>query len=267
MRLVAIALVAACSGSTKTPVANTTTPAAPRPRPPAVVVQLALRGTFGIGPPWSRVPPFTLLDDGTLLGADEDGTAVVTHVSLEEVEHVRQTILGLGFERLRSYTDSCMPQGKIRVCASDGDLEILRVRLPSGELREVQSYNGFSEEPELHQRVVDYLSHYKHPQGVPFHPTTAALHVRIDDAKVGKGCPAIDPALLDVDKQTRPVWGMIIDGRTLETVLAVAAKDRGQFMNRGQFIACAGTRRFLLALAPGIPGVDLSEELEIYQRN
>src|SRR5262245_32343525 len=76
----------------------------PRPaQPPALAAPPALPGTFGFGPALTQVPPFTLLDDGTLIFADEDSAAIHTvTLSRDDVSRIVRRVLELGFERLKS---------------------------------------------------------------------------------------------------------------------------------------------------------------------
>jgi hypothetical protein len=252
-----LALVA-CSSAATPPPANQ---ASSRPaEPPAIAVQLAYRGTFMIGPPFTHVPPFTLLDDGTLIVAGERSQAVATvTLSRDDVARVVRRVRELGFERLASHTESCKRLGNgMSICDSDAAYTILRVALPSGELREITTYSSFSNEPEIHDRIVEYLSRYKHPKGRPYRPTRAALHVRVDDAPVSPSCPSIDPALLHLD-EGETMGAVVLEGAELTSVLAIAPT------NRGSFTACAGNVRFQLTLVPGVPGSDLSAELAPYR--
>jgi hypothetical protein len=258
--VLACALVA-CSAAAVPSMSNTA-PATREPATPApIAVQLAYRGTFMVGPPFSQIPPFTLLDDGTLIWLDDGSrTVVMTVLPREEVARIRAHLIDLGFARLENHTDSCrsLPSGASE-CTSDASYAILRVRLPSGQLREVTTYAGYSNEPAIYEHVVDYLSHYPHPRGEPYRPTTAALHVRVDYAPGSASCPAIDVAILQVDPN-KTMWAILLDGKSLDAVLAVAPT------NYGKFVACGGNARFELTLVPGVPGADLSEEVGVYKR-
>ena len=257
MRWLLMLLVVGCSSPAKPVVSNTAEPPA---KPPAVLVQLAYKGTFMIGPPFSVVPPFTLLDDGTLIGAADDEPVYVTKVSHAEVEHIVQHIRELGFDRLQSHTESCKfsPDGT-GVCTSDASITILRVASPTGALREVSTYSNFSNEPETHQKIVDYLEKYKIAKTTRYVPTSGVLHVRLEQT-VPKACPPIDAAVLHVDgKQT--MWAFRIDGADLAAVLKLAPATRTTFD------VCADGLHFVLAFMPAVPGDDLSGELDIYKRH
>lgn len=252
-----LALVACSSAATPPPANQASSHPA---KPPAIAVQLAYRGTFMMGPPFSQVPPFTLLDDGTLIVADEGSSSVDTvTLSRDDVARIVRRVRELGFERLKSHTDSCKRlSNRTTECISDAAYTILRVALPSGELREITTYASFSNEPQIHERIVEYLSHHKHPKGTPYRPTRAALHVRVDNAPVTPSCPSIDPALLHLDDGDT-MWAVVLEGAELTSVLAIAST------NRGGFTACAGNVRFQLTLVPGVPGSDLSTELAPYR--
>jgi hypothetical protein len=249
-----LALVA-CSSAASPPPANQ--PSSRPAKPPAIAVQLAYRGTFGFGPPFTRVPPFTLLDDGTLIFTDEGSPAVHTvTLSRGDVSRIVRRVLELGFERLKSYTETCKRLSADKgMCISDASYTILRVALPSGELREVTTYADFSNEPQIHARIVEYLSHHEHPKGTPYRPTRAVLHVRVDYAPVTPSCPSIDPALLHLEAG-RPMWAVLLEGAELTSMLAIAPADHRSFT------VCAGNARYQLTLVPGVPGSDLSGELE-----
>jgi hypothetical protein len=224
----------------------------------SVAVQLAYRGTFVIGPPFSQVPPFTLLDDGTMIGATDDGPVYTAKLSHDEVERIVKHVRDLGFDRLESHTDSCQRHGNVAECASDASFTILRVARPDGTLREVSTYAGFSNLPEVHDRIVEYLSTYRPARSTPYRPTSGVLHVRVERGPATAPCPAIDPAILHV--ADRSAWAFAIDGPSLAELLAISP------VNPRSFVACVGDTTFHLAFIPAVPGVDLSSELEPYKR-
>jgi hypothetical protein len=248
--------LAACSSAAPPPPANQTQ-AAPG-KPPAIAVQLAYKGSFGIGPPFSQVPPFTLLDDGTLIVANDEAISTVK-LPRDELARIAAHVRALGFERLKSHTESCKRNSNgTGMCISDASYTIVRVALPSGELREVTSYAGFSNEPETLDKIVKYLEGYKAPRGTPYRPTRAAVHVSAENGAPEPSCPSIDPALLRFGTETP--WAIILEGTELETLFAIGK------VTRGKFTACAQGARFHVTIVPGVPGSDLSEELEPYKR-
>lgn len=254
LRLLAISLVACSTPAKPPPPGNVTVPVAGKPA--EIAVQLAYRGTFSIGPPFSTLPPFTLLDDGTLIGVAESSPVHTTTLSRDEVAKIIQHVRDLGFEKLESHTQSCKknPDGT-GLCVSDAAFTILRVAI-DGKLREVTTYADFSNEPAIHTKIVDYLEHHKHPRSMTYRPTSAVMHVQPQDAPPIARCPAIDPALLHVEPDTN-IWAVKLDGRELDAILKLAPA------NNGNWIACAGKAMYRLVLVPGIPGFDLQGELEI----
>jgi len=228
-------------------------------KPAAIAVQLAYRATFGIGPPFSQVPPFTLLEDGTFIGTPAEGPIYTTSLTRDEVARVIRHVRELGFEKLENHTDHCQPtSSNTEVCTSDASYSILRVALPGGLLREIPSYGGFSNEPEILRNIVEYLEHPKYPHTASYRPTVAALHVQQQQQPPVADCKAIDPALLRVED--RDFWAFEIDGPELVSVLATAPA------NNAAWFACVNRLMYRLTLVPGVPGSDLSAELASYKR-
>ncbi len=252
-RWFALVLIA-CSPPAKPPPSNASQATA---KPPAIAVQLAYRGTFAIGPPFSQVPPFTLLDDGTVIVAGEDQQLSTAKLSRDETDRIVRRVRELGFERLESHRGSCKhnPDGT-GLCVSDAAYTILRATLPSGKLHEVTTYADFSNEPEIHQKIIDYLSAYRPARTTPYRPTSGVLHVRVEHGPITPPCPEIDPAILHVEKD-QTMWALQIEGPALAPVLAIAGARR-------RFTACAGAVQFQLVFLPAVPGSDLSGELEPY---
>ncbi len=256
LRVFAAALVACSASTPPLPLGNVAVPTA---KPTAIAVQLAYRGTFFIGPPFSSLPPFTLLDDGTLIGIEGNGPVYTTTVSRDEVARIVQHVRDLGFEKLANHTETCKdnPNGT-RLCTSDGAYTILRVALPSGTMREITTYEDFSNEPEILSKIVEYLVHHKHPHTAPYRPTSAVMHVQPQTAPPIANCRAIDPALLHgVDGDTPS--GVKLEGPELDAILALAPA------NNGHWFACANKVMYQLTLVPGIPGSDLQAELDVYK--
>ena len=141
--------------------------AEPTTREPTIVVQLAFEPSFVMGPPFSEPPPFTLLDDGTLIEVARDASMVFERkLSQAEVDGIVSHLVGLGFERLESHKESCgkpSPSGG-KICVSDDTTTIVRVAL-NGELREIATYSSFSNEPDVLTRIVAYLSTERRPSG------------------------------------------------------------------------------------------------------
>jgi len=256
LRWLPVVLVA-CSASAKAPPTNRAEPTAAKPA--TIAVQLAYRGTFMIGPPFSQVPPFTLLDDGTLIVAKSDGPVYAARLSRAEADAIVQHVHDLGFDRLESHTDTCQRHGTTRLCVSDGSYTILRATRADGTLHEVTTYESFSNEPEIHRKVVEYLEGYKATNTAPYRPTTGVLHVQVDKARAKPACPHIDPAILRREPG-KTMWAFEITNPALDQVLALAPA------NRQAFAACAGDVMFQMVFVPAVPGSDLSGELEPYKR-
>ncbi|MFN0246677.1 MAG: hypothetical protein ACKV2T_07195 [Kofleriaceae bacterium] len=254
-------VLAACGAPTPPPASpeNLAGPAELPTKPPGVAVQLGYRGTFMIGPPFAHVPPFTLLDDGTLIVAKGNDPIVTTKLSRTEVDAIVRRVRDLGVERLESHTESCSkptPRG-IRVCVSDSSFSVLRVALPSG-LREIVTYDNFSNDPETHEQIVGYLAGYQPIAATLYRPTFGVLHVQTH-APAG-ACTATDPALLRIANDS-DVWGFRLEGAAFAAVVGLAAERRS-------FVACAAGRRFTVTIVPGIPGADhLDAELAVYKRS
>jgi hypothetical protein len=255
LRWLPVVLVA-CSASAKAPPTNRAEPAAAKPA--TIAVQLAYRGTFMIGPPFSQVPPFTLLSDGTLIVAKDNGPVTTAKLSRAEADGIIRHVRDLGFDRLESHTDSCQRHGNIAECVSDAAFTILRVARADGTLREVTTYGGFSNEPAIHTKVVEYLEGYKPTHATPYRPTAGVLHVQVDKARPKPSCPHIDPAILRREAGVT-MWAIEIANPALDQVLALAPA------NRQAFPACAGGVTYQLLFVPTVPGSDLSGELEPYK--
>jgi len=232
----------------------------PLARPDAIAVQLGYRGTFMIGPPFSAVPPFTLLEDGTLIATAEGEPVHTTTLSRAEVDAIVQHVIDLGFEKLQSHPESCKQlDGNRSMCVSDASFTILRVALPTtGKLAEIVTYADFSNEPAIHDNIVAYLAHHAHPHTTPYRPRQAVMHVQPQTDPPIASCPAIAPALLH--RADTSVWGVVLEGAELDAILALAPA------NNATWFACAGGAMYRLTLVPGVPGGDLDAELAVYRR-
>ena len=259
LRWLVIVIVLSCSSPARRsePVGNVASTGSVNPA--TVVVQLAYRGTFMIGPPFSQIPPFTLLADGTLITVKDDVLLDETKLSRDEADRIVRHVRDLGFDRLETRTDECKrnPDGT-GLCISDAAYTILRVVSPAGKLREVTTYADFSNEPAIHEKVVAYLTGYKPARSTPYRPTFGVLHVHADEAVPKPSCPAIDAAVLRREKD-KTVWALPIEGAAVESVLAIAPG----YVRR--FAACANGVQYQLMFMPGVPGSDLSEELAPYK--
>ena len=85
---------------------------------PGVVVQYDSEPTFSTPEslqPFGRVPPFTMLEDGTLVYVDEgrgyDERVMEVKLSENDADALLQQVLDLGFERLGNHADQCEDSG------------------------------------------------------------------------------------------------------------------------------------------------------------
>jgi hypothetical protein len=187
-------------------------------------------GAFG------RFPPFTLLEDGTVLYIDEgqpptsrSQRAMRAQLSLEERDAVVRQVLDLGFERLQTYTDDCraMPGADQQMCVDDASFTVLRVRMPGGELREVTIYADFTDDPQALQAIVTLLTAYHHPDAVPYVPEAMALFVK-PAAHPAEEPPQpwpLDPALLRPPADTRTQWAIAVKGDAVARLLAALPRN------------------------------------------
>ena len=153
----------ACGGSAAAPDDSTVHPVVetdgdPEPQPtvapaldtdqfdlPGILVQYDYEPTFSTPEsfqPFGRVPPFTMLEDGTLIYLDDgrrydERRVMEVHLSGYDADALVQQVLDLGFERLGNHAEQCenLDDGS-SVCIADASYTVLRVRLPSGEPRQ-----------------------------------------------------------------------------------------------------------------------------------
>jgi len=255
IRAAVLSLVACSAAATPAPrsLSNTGEPAT---REPSILVQLAFEPSFVVGPPFSEPPPFTLLDDGTLIEVKGSSMVFERKLSRGEVDRIMSHLVELGVERLQSHKDSCSkpsPNGS-RLCVSDDTTTIVRVVL-NGKLREIATYSSFSNEPAVLNKIVAYLSTDRRPTGKRYAPSAAAVHVR-QHATRPNGCVAIDPELVE-HRPGRERWTLQLHGSTLAALMAVLPS------NIGRFWRCIGDAAFEIVVVPAVPGFDVSGERPI----
>ncbi len=120
---------------------------------PDVLIQFDYEPTFSTPErfaPFGRVPPFTLLEDGTLIYLDEGGQydeqrVMEVRLSGDDVEALVQQVLDLGFERLENYSEQCQNlDDGTGMCLADAFLyspespSPLRRASPGQDLRELR---------------------------------------------------------------------------------------------------------------------------------
>ncbi len=167
--------------------------------PPArIALQLGGTGGFIIVPPFERVPALTLLTDGQLIythpSPDQREDVLSARLDPKEAASIVGHVLELGFERLVSHTSecSCTDARGLQICTSDGDTTILRVRAPSGLLRELFVYGSYFNEPDTMRAILAYLDTVRRRAGTPFVPEKATLYVLPLQSPPARGCRALD---------------------------------------------------------------------------
>jgi hypothetical protein len=234
------------------------------PQPADVVLELAWEGGFTrpeLAFAFGRVPQFSLLPDGRAFYLDppewDRAQVMVARLAPAEVEALVQRVQGLGFEGLESYAEQCQPQpGGTCLCVMDAGQSILRVRLPSGQVREVRNYYDFANDPEALSAIRTLLQDYRHPAAEAYTPDRAALFVRVVSP------PGDDPIL---DWPLPPAWltgstgdpscARMVSGSDLQALLAATGRNLGDFY----FRAGDTGRVYDVYLVPWLPGVDYAE--------
>ena len=220
---------------------------------------------------FGRFPPFTLLDDGTVLYIDEgqpptsgSQRAMRAQLSPEERDAFVRQVLDLGFERLQTYTDDCraMPGAEQQMCVDDASFTVLRMRMPDGHLREVTIYADFTDDQRALQAIVTLLTAYRHPDAVPYVPEAMALFVK-PAAHPAEGTPQpwpLDPALLRPPDNNRTQWAIAVKGDDVARLLAALPRNMDDVYVR------QGEATYELYLVPWLPGVDYSDALPGYRQ-
>lgn len=258
--------------------AEPTSPTAsePSPTPSATVpgnilIQLDYQPTFSRPEaflPAGRVPLFTLLNDRHVIYVDPGQPpdyakqqVVLAQITSEQAQALLQQILDLGFEHLESYTDTCQDLGGgQKMCAADSSYSILRVRLASGELREISNYHDFANDPEALTAIRRLLQEYRVPGAQTFRPEHATLFLKqvegsLDGIAV-RDWP-LDPQLLTGPKGIQQ-WAMVLEEQDLLKLLA------GTDRNMGDFYFRHAEQVYNAYLIPWLPGADFSDEVAKY---
>ena len=288
--LVGLLVVAsvACAGSPAAPGDSTVQPVVetdgdPEPQPtvepaldtdrfdlPGVLVQYDYEPTFSTPEShqlFGRVPPFTMLDDGTLIYVDDgrrydERRVMEVRLSGDDADALVQQVLNLGFERLGNYAEQCEDLGDgTKVCIADASYTILRARLPSGEPRQVRIYANFGSDHQALEAIRSLLSGYTHPDARPYVPAKATLFVRpiAEAVDVPVLDWELDPAWLKAGDDTRQQWARVAAGDALVALLASVPRNVGDF-----FFQHDG-QAYHMILVPWLPSVDYTADVAAYR--
>jgi hypothetical protein len=277
--LILVATVLAACGRSTVPTALPTaevSPTSPCPssgeitisvgtrQPADVRLELAWEGGFTrpeLASAFGRVPEFSLVPDGSAYYRDppESDTAqvMVAHLAPAEMKVLIQQVLDLGFERLESHTDRCQPQADgTCMCVADAGESVLRVRLPSGELREVRNYYEFANDPEALMAIRTLLQDYRHPQVEAYRPDKATVFIRPIPSSSGLAVLEwpLPPAWLAGSTPDYPC-ARVLSGSDLQALLAVTGRNTGDFY----FRAADSDQVYNIYLVPWLPGVDYTD--------
>jgi len=211
--------------------------------------------------PFGRVPEFTLLADGHAFYVDppqwDKEQTMVARLTPAEAQALVQRVLDLGFECLESYTDQCRRLADdTSECVTDSGTSILRVRLPTGELRAIRNYASFANDPNVLTAIRGLLQDYTHPGAETYVPDKATLFVQ--PVPIPSGVPVLDWPL-------SPAWltplsaasqcERVLAGTDLQALLAVTGRNMGEFF----FRHADADQVYKIYLTPWLPGVDYTD--------
>ena len=206
------------------------------------------------------------MDNGRLIYLDEgkrfdEQRIMEGDVSAEDAQALMQRVLDLGFERLRSYVDECQELGGGNsVCVADASYTILRVRLPSGEPREVKIYADFGADPAALEAIRSFLGSYSHPDAQDYVPEKATLFLRPISEAVDVSVQEwpLDGSWLEPPPGREQSWATVIDGDELKALLSNLSRNTGYYWFRGS------GRTYQAYLVPWLPGVDYADDVAGY---
>ena len=253
---------------------------------PGVVVQYESEPTFSTGAesfqPFGRVPPFTMLEDGTLVYVDEglrydERRVMEVKLSENDKDALLQQVLDLGFERLGNHDEQCEDSGDgARACLADSSYTVLRVRLPSGEPRQVRIYANFGRDPQALKAIRSLLGGYSHTDARPYVPAKATLFIRsiaveelearllwLNDRRNAEDITVLqwelDPAWLEAGDGMGRQWARVVDGDALASLLATVPNNVGDvfFEREGE--------AYHTTLIPWLPSVDYTTDVAAYR--
>jgi hypothetical protein len=212
---------------------------------------------------FGRVPYFTLYKNGVVIYLDEnqDYKVMQAQMTAEEAKALQQKLLDVGFDKIESHTDFCgIDASGQQSCIADASTNILRVRLASGELREIKNYAGMSDYPATYTAITDMLNQYTHPQAVLYRPKNATLFLSIVP-KPEQSSPAdwpLSPAYVEAAK-TAGDMGFI--------ARAIKSDEVNQYLdqvgnNNMQIVFQLNGQPVAATLIPWLPGVDYSADIQ-----
>jgi hypothetical protein len=212
---------------------------------------------------FGRVPFFTLYKNGVVIYLDEnqDYKIMQAQMTPEEASALQKKLLEMGFDKIESHTDFCgLDAAGSQVCIADASTNILRVRLASGELREIKNYAGLSDYPATYTAITDMLNQYAHPQAVLYRPENATLFVSIVP-QPEQSSPAdwpLSPAYVEDAKSAGDLGfiARVLKSDEVNQYLDQVGNNNSQlvFQLNGQPVAGM--------LVPWLPGVDYSTEIQ-----
>ncbi len=277
-----VAASVACAGSAAAPDSLDTD----RFDLPGVVVQYESEPTFSTPEsfePFGRVPSFTMLEDGTIVYVDsgrrhDERRVMEVNLSEHDADALLQQVLDLGFERLGNHAEQCGEDSGdgVTACIADASYTVLRVRLPSGEPRQVRIYANFGRDPQALEAILSLLSGYSHPDARPYVPAKATLFIRpiaveelearllsLNDRRNTEDVTVLqwelDPAWLEADGGTGRQWARVVDGDALASLLATVPSNVGDFFFQREGEAYHTT------LVPWLPSVDYTTDVATYR--
>jgi hypothetical protein len=212
---------------------------------------------------FGRVPFFTLYKNGVVIYLDENQDMKIMQAQMtpEEAKALQQKLLDMGFEKIESHTDFCgLDAGGQQVCMADASTNILRVRLASGELREIKNYAGLSDYPATYTAITDMLNQYTNPQAVLYRPAKATLFISILPQS-DQSSPAAWPLDAKYVEAAKTAGDLGFIARVLTSDEVNQYLDQVG-LNNSQVVFQQNSQPVAATLVPWLPGVDYSAEIQ-----
>lgn len=224
--------------------------------PERIRLQLDWEGSTVLPFAWGDLPELTLLDDGTLIYRDEQAMAV--RLTEAEAQALIQQVLDLGFERLESHTDRCQEVSDgTSACVMDAAISRIRLRLPGGEMREVNNYAEFANDPDALVAIREFLTDYRSPAATPYIPEKAVLYIRTigNPGSLELLDWPLDPALLARARGEESYCAQVVGQSEAEALVALPRQSMGfQYFREG-------SQAWEVVLVPWLPGADYAAAL------